>query len=49
MIFSSLSARTTVRGNILFNAMRAAVNYQDGFGGGNWCKPAFSTDQQINL
>ena len=48
MIFSSLSARTTVRGNVMVNAMRAAVNYQDGFGGGNWRKSAFSTDQQID-
>ena len=34
MIFSSLSARTIVRRNVMLNAMRAAVNYQDGFGGG---------------
>jgi hypothetical protein len=36
MIFSSLSARTVVRRNVMFNSMRAAVNYQDGFGGGHW-------------
>lgn len=36
MFFTSLAAMSHVKGNIFFNAQRAAVNFQDGFGGGNW-------------
>lgn len=33
--FQAKSALTTLQGNIFFNMPRAAVNYNDGFGGGN--------------
>ena len=35
MFFSSLAANTVLKGNVLLNAMRAGVNINDGFGGGN--------------
>ena len=36
MFFSALAAMTRVSGNVFFNAARAAVNVNDGFGGGTW-------------
>ena len=36
MFFSSLAAKTHLKGNVFFNCVRAAVNIQDGFGGGTW-------------
>eukprot|EP00054_Salpingoeca_dolichothecata_P029630 m.234239 g.234239 ORF g.234239 m.234239 type:complete len:949 (-) comp26517_c0_seq1:30-2876(-) len=33
-LFQAVSAQTTIRGNVAFNMPRAAVNVNDGFGGG---------------
>ena len=33
--FQAETARTTIRNNIVFNIPRAAINFNDGFGGGN--------------
>ena len=38
MYFQAESAQTTIENNICFNIPRAAVNFNDGFGGGNEMK-----------
>jgi hypothetical protein len=34
--FTAMSAQSHLRANVFLNSMRASVNFQDGFGGGNW-------------
>eukprot|EP00475_Leptophrys_vorax_P015850 TRINITY_DN2221_c0_g1_i2.p1 TRINITY_DN2221_c0_g1~~TRINITY_DN2221_c0_g1_i2.p1 ORF type:complete len:721 (-),score=206.27 TRINITY_DN2221_c0_g1_i2:490-2652(-) len=38
MWFQAKTAQTTLEGNIFFNTPRAAINFNDGFGGGNVVK-----------
>jgi hypothetical protein len=35
MWFQAVTAQTTLKGNVFFNGPRAAINWNDGFGGGD--------------